>query len=71
MVARSSTEDRDLGLVVPNRLGGVTLFTSNDLQILRALARQSAILRHRDRSARDALGRSRFSIDAGSRITTK
>ena len=50
MVAKLRAEDRDLGLlVVANRLGEVTSFTESDLQVLGALARQSAILMHSDR----------------------
>ncbi len=50
MVAKLQAENRDLGLlVVANRLGEVTSFTDNDLQVLGALARQSAILMHSDR----------------------
>jgi diguanylate cyclase (GGDEF)-like protein len=50
MLAKLRAEDRDLGfVVVADRLGEVTSFTANDLQVLGALARQSAILMHSDR----------------------
>lgn len=50
MVAKLRAENRDLGLlVVANRLGEVMSFSENDLQVLGALARQSAILMHSDR----------------------
>ncbi len=50
MLAKLSAEQRDLGAVmIANRLGEVTSFTDNDLQVLGALARQSAFLMHSDR----------------------
>ena len=50
MVVKLTTDQRDLGLlVIANRLGEVTSFTANDLQVLGALARQSAVLMHSDR----------------------
>lgn len=50
MVAKLTAEDRDLGLlVIANRLGNVTSFTVDDLQVLGALARQSGVLLHSDR----------------------
>lgn len=50
MVAGLRAEDRDIGvLIIANRLGEVTSFTDNDLQVLEALARQSAFLMHSDR----------------------
>ena len=50
IVARLATEDRNLGLlIVANRLGEVTSFTDDDLQVLGALAAQSGVLLHNDR----------------------
>ncbi len=50
MAAKLSTDDRDLGLlIIANRLGDVSSFTSEDLQVLGALAAQSAVLLHNDR----------------------
>lgn len=49
MVAKLRTDLRELGLlVIANRLGDVTSFTANDLQVVGALARQSAMLMHSD-----------------------
>lgn len=49
MVARLATEQRSLGLlVVANRLGDITSFSSDDLKVLDALAKQSAVLLHSD-----------------------
>ena len=50
IVAPMATDDRDLGLLIAaNRLGDVTSFTDDDLQVLAALAAQSGVLLHNDR----------------------
>ena len=50
MIAKLATDERDLGLLlIANRLGQVSSFTGEDLQVLGALARQSALLMHSDR----------------------
>ncbi len=50
MMAKLATDERDLGvLLIANRLGQVSSFTGEDLQVLGALARQSALLMHSDR----------------------
>jgi diguanylate cyclase (GGDEF)-like protein len=49
IVAKLATDERDLGLlIIANRLGEVSSFTAEDLQVLGALAAQSAVLLHND-----------------------
>lgn len=50
VVARLATDERKLGLfVIANRLGNVTSFGNEDVHLLGALSRQSAVLLHSDR----------------------